>query len=363
MIEREIIAGVPFGWFTGDGTRAAVACSRVWARVGTACHDLRMDPDAPATLRQLKSLAGARTWAWGLTPAERTLLQQRLRSFSSQEQIALLRSCVALMPQFRGRDSYQDGSLLYEAAVLLYKMKLPLNEADLCELLRTASHTCGHGQDVRPPVDLARDYMRRDGYSPAIMAAVEDFRAALPPVRAAKIHYVRRAIDLLGVFTPRAKPQRGLRPWSADVADHLAGLPAGELRYWQQLALGMVVREQHRIPATWERVAIAFIDDVGADRVAMRLQGFWPASHAEVSLKQGGAQLLKHFLWMLPLLPERPAGEKLASRIPTMTWRRQDPPIGILKAAAVYLEPSTSPAAHSARALLLQQISAAGAGL
>jgi hypothetical protein len=29
--------------------------------------------------------------------------------------------------------------------VLLNKMKLPLSEADLCELLRTATHTFGHG--------------------------------------------------------------------------------------------------------------------------------------------------------------------------------------------------------------------------
>lgn len=102
------------------------------------------------------------------------------------------------MPQFRERDSYRDGSLLYEAAVLLYEMKLPVSEADLCELLRTSSHTCGHGEDVRPPVELARDYMRREGYSPAIMAAIEDFRDALPSARTAKVHNIRRAIDLLG---------------------------------------------------------------------------------------------------------------------------------------------------------------------
>lgn len=319
-----------------------------------------MDPDDAARLRQLQSLAGARTWPWGLSPTERALLRKRLRSLSSDEQIALLRSCVALMPQFRERDSYRDGSLLYEAAVLLYGMKLPVSEADLCQLLRTASHTCGHGEDVRPPVELAQDYMRREGYSPTIMAAIEDFRDALPPARPAKVHNIRRAIDLLAVLRS-AKPKRGLRPWTADVADHLAELPAEELRRWQQLVLGMVVREQHRMPATWERVATAFIDEVGTGLVATRLQEFWPARHAEVSLKQGGAQLLKHFLWMLSLLPDRPAGDELASRIPTMTWRRQqDPPIGILKAAAAYLEPSISPAARSARALLLQQISAAG---
>jgi len=319
-----------------------------------------MDPDEAARLRQLQSLAGARTWPWGLSPTERTLLRKRLRSLPSDEQIALLRSCVALMPQLRERDSYRDGSLLYEAAVLLYEMKLPVSEADLCELLRTSSHTCGHGEDVRPPVELARDYMRREGYAPAIMAAIEDFRDALPPARAAKIHNIRRAIDLLAVLTPSAKPKRGLRPWTADVADHLAELPAEELRHWQQLVLGMVVREQHRMPATWERVATAFIDEVGAGLVATRLQEFWPARHAEVSLKHGGGQLLKHFVWMLSLLPDRPAGDELASRIPTMTWRRQDSPIGILKAAAAYLEPSTSPAARRARALLLQQIQAAG---
>lgn len=319
-----------------------------------------MDPDDAARFRQLQSLAGARTRSWGLTPVERTLLRQRLRSLSSPEQIALIRSCVALMPQFRGRDSYQDGSLLYEAAVLLYKMKLPFSESDLCWLLRTASHTCGHGQDVRPPVELARDYMRREGYSPTIMAAIGDFRDALPPARASKIHNIRREIDLLAVLTPSAKPKRGLRPWTADVADYLAALSADELRRWQQLVLGMVVREQHRMPATWQRAAASFLGGAGAGLVAARLQEVWPARGAEVSLKQGGAQLLKHFLWMLSLLPDRPAGDELASRIPTMTWHQQDPPIGILKAAAAYLEPSTSPAARSARELLLRQISAAG---
>lgn len=142
-----------------------------------------MGPDDAARLRQLQSLAGARTRPWGLTPAERTELRRRLLSLSSREQVAVLRSCVALMPQSRGQDSYQDGSLLYEAAVLLYKMMPPVSEADVCELLRTASHTCGHGQDVRPPVELARDYMCREGYSPAIMAAIGDFRDALPPAR------------------------------------------------------------------------------------------------------------------------------------------------------------------------------------
>jgi hypothetical protein len=319
-----------------------------------------MNPDDAARLRQLQRLAGARARPWGLTPAERTLLRTQLRSLSSDEQIALLRSCVALMPQFRGRDSYQDGSLLYEAAVLLYKMKLPVSEVDLCELLRTASHSCGHGQDVRPPVELARDYMRREGYSPAIMAAIEDFRDALPPARAAKVHNIRRTIDLLAVLTPSAQPRRGLRPWTADVADHFAGLPADELRHWQQLVLGMVVQEQHQMPGTWERVATAFIDKAGAGLVATRLQEFWPARHAGVSLKQGGAQLLKHFLWMLSVLPDRSTGDELASRIPTITWHRQDPPIGILKAAAAYLQPSTSPTARSARAQLLEQISSAG---
>ena len=180
------------------------------------------------------------------------------------------------------------------------------------------------------------------------------------PARAAKVHNIRRAIDLLAVLSPSAKPKRGLRPWTADVADHLAEFPPQELRHWRQLVLGMVVREQHRMPATWERVATAFIDEVGAGLVAARLQEFWPARHAEVSLKHGGAQLLKHFVWMLSLLPDQSTGDELASRIPTMTWRRQDSPIGLLNAAAAYLEPSTSPAARRARALLLQQIPAAG---
>jgi hypothetical protein len=110
------------------------------------------------------------------------------------------------------------------------------------------------------------------------------------PPRAAKVHNIRRAIDLLAALSPSAKPKRGLRPWTAEVADRLAELPAEELRLWQQLVPSIVVREQHRMPATWERVATAFIDEVGAGLAPTRLQEFWPARHAEVSLKHGGAQ-------------------------------------------------------------------------
>lgn len=77
------------------------------------------------------------------------------------------------------------------------------------------------------------------------------------------------------MLTPSAKPRRGLRPWTAGVADHLAGLPGEELRQWQQLVLGMVVREQHRMPATWERAATAFIDEAGAGLITVRLQELW----------------------------------------------------------------------------------------
>jgi hypothetical protein len=263
------------------------------------------------------------------------------------------------MPEFRGKDGYPDGPLLYATAVLLYGMRLPLDEAHLCELLRSSRHSCGHGEDVRPPFELAREYMRREGYSPVLMAAIADFRDALPPARALKVWNVRRSIDLLALLRPGARPRRGLRPWTGDVADQLAKLPAEELRHWQQLVLSMAVREQHRMPATWERVAAAFIKDVGADLVATRLLGFWPGLGAEVSLKQGGAQVFKHFVWMLWLLPDRETAEELVARIATMSWHRQDPPLSILKSAAAYLDSSSSPEARRARALLEEQISAA----
>jgi len=319
-----------------------------------------VDIDVTTRVEQLRDLAaGLRTRPW-LDTTQRKTLKARLKQLPVDEQIDLLRFCVAEMPHFRGADNYSDGSLLYDVATLLYSMGLPLSEDDLCELLRTASHTCGHGCDVQPPFELARDYMRSYGFSVTLLEAIHGYRNSLPPARSVQLKNLLRSVDLLGVLDPPQPPGRGVQPWTVRISEQLLGMAEEERQAWQQLVLSMAVREPHTMPATWARVARAFVEELGTDTVVGRLQEFWPEAGEEVSLKRGGAQLLKHFVWLLSLLPDRPEVHELAARLATMTWHRQDPPMGVLKPAAEHLADRESADLLESRADLLLQIAAAG---
>jgi hypothetical protein len=75
-------------------------------------------------------------------------------------------------------------------------------------------HECGHGVDTRPPFDLARQWQRRHGYSPAIGAAVRVFVSNLPKATA---------------YRPIQHPMAVLKP-SADHLERVGSDPAALAR-------------------------------------------------------------------------------------------------------------------------------------
>jgi hypothetical protein len=193
--------------------------------------------------------------------------------------------------------------------------------------------------------------MRRNGYSPALADAIQEFIANLPPAIAITVKELHRAADLLSVLLPPAtpNPRVRLRPWIDSVAEHLTRLEPGELDHWRRLVLAMSISERHQVPKTWQRVAAPFLDEVGSTLAVERLRAWWPEPDTEISLKKSGAQLLKHFIWLLGSVPGR-AGEELVCSLATMTWYPAAAPMAVLKPAAAYLADSTSRSAADSRA-------------
>lgn len=128
-------------------------------------------------------------------------------------QIEVLRECVTRMPDMRSRrdrESYAAGKRLYDVACQLYKRKLPFDESDVCALLETSRHTCGHGSDVA----------KRRG-----------------------------AIMLLADPQEVAGSESG---WSARFREGLRSLPPDERRQWQQLVLAMKANDVYEPPGRRE---------------------------------------------------------------------------------------------------------------
>ena len=298
--------------------------------------------------------AGLSIGPFGVSASDKATLRVRLLALPAADQVNVLKTAAQLMPAYRSAGDSSNGPLAYAVADILYQARLPLTEADLCELLLTASHGCGHGADVLPPFQLARDHMRRHGFSPALAAAIATYRANLPRGNTVHLHLLRRSADLLSVLTPRAEEPGGALAWIDEVGRRLVALDDRDKAHWQRLVLAMTVSDRPVASAAWQKTASSVVEVLGVDHVQTTLREWWPQAGTEVRLERSGGQLLKHFIWLLPLLPAE-TGEALTSMIATMTWDRKSPPMAVLKPAGNHLATCTSSEARRARALIQAQ--------
>jgi hypothetical protein len=111
------------------------------------------------------------------------------------------------------------------------------------------------------------------------------------------------------------------------------------------------------MPGTWRRVAHDAVGELGSDVVLRRLREWWPVGPA-VSLKDGGAQLLKHLIWMLELMP-RDRGEELVVALVDVRFKGRREPLAVLKPAAAFLQTSVEPGRQDARLALEARIASA----
>lgn len=294
-------------------------------------------------------------------PEARWILDGFLGTLPVGDRIALLKEVVRQLSGYRrpgGARPPRVGGLLEATAVALYKSRLPLTEEDLCDLLELSRSVDGYGEDLRPPFDLARDHQRKHGYSVKLAEAIELFIGNLPKSGTIKVQELRRSAALLAVLDPRSAPERA-RPWWIDeVRASLCELDDDERREWEHLVLAMSVGERMEMPKNWERHARSTIEALGTSLVLRRLNEWWPnpERRPQISFEGSGAQLLKHFIWMLQLLP-REAGEQLVCRLVAIDWPRRNPPLAILKPAIAYLSTSTSPTATVAHGTLILAMS------
>lgn len=155
----------------------------------------------------------ARTWVDALLVAfrthhptpERARLIGEAMTLPPAVQIGVPRECVERMPGLRARDdraASAGGSALYQVACQLFTRKLPFEERDICALLLTSEHTCGHGADVTPPLDIAQSYMRKHGFSEPIAAAAREFIDALRGVGSSQAHFAKRRAAIMLLADP-----------------------------------------------------------------------------------------------------------------------------------------------------------------
>ena len=300
---------------------------------------------------RLESLAGMLlpTPPWTDPAAPRTLCAQLLQE-PAAAQITILLACVERMVWHRREQRanpqhpthFAVGSLLYTLACTLYQRRLPYTEAQICTLLHLSRHHCGHGEDVIPPYRIALRYARRAGLTPTLLAALQEFIAALPWQRGTHASVLRSRANLLFILAPR-QPRGHRRCWSDTVREGLQRLPVTECQAWTHLIVHMSVHNRSSGTRAWQAVAQDMLHTIWAAQIVDRLRAWWPdpASETVWPLTPAGSHLLKHCIWLLRLIPSdaavQPQATRLVCDLAALDWRRQSAGQKVMRAACTYL--------------------------
>ncbi len=280
------------------------------------------------------------------TRPDRSQIVTDVAKLPPEAQIGILRECVRRMPALRSQDyrsaSFAAGSVLYDVACHLYTRRLPYEESDVCALLESSRHACGHGSDVTPPLDIAHAYMQRHGFSERIAAAMRQFLETLDGVGSAQANFGRRRAAILLLADPMeaANAESG---WSAHFRKTLRGLPDAERAAWQRFVLAMTANDIYIAPATWRKPAARLLSALGPEVVLQRIDE-WTAVEdqpKQLTVRTGGSHLLKQFIWLLDSIAaddaRQPQCDALVKRLVRSDWRPKERAAKFMIAAGYYL--------------------------
>ena len=282
----------------------------------------------------------------GSNAAQRRDLAQEAATLPPAVQIGVLRECVRRMPSLKSDDyhspEYAAGSVLYDIACLLYAQKLPYTEDDVCALLEASEHTCGHGGDVTPPLDIAHAYLRKHGFSERIVGAVRVYLANLRGVGSSRANSAKRRAAIMLLADPTELPHAE-SGWTAYFRSLLRDLPGNERRAWQRFILAMKANDVYVQPVSWRKSSNELLTAVSPRGALARAAG-WIRVGDNAALrviKTGGSHTLKHLVWLLAAIGEdqalRTSCDELVADLAKTDWTPKERATKFMKAAAYYL--------------------------
>lgn len=258
-------------------------------------------------------------WSSAANDAQSALVQAAT-SLPKPAQLALLKAAVARLPELRGtrdRLHWQQGTALYELVCRLYHGKLKYSEQDICTLLLSSKHDCGHGDDIKPPFELALRWLRTNGTSPSLMAALRTFLDGMQGLSSVKANDAKTKGNLVLLLDPA---RAATRCHSERFRTDLFALEPAQRRAWERLVLHMGTTTSTTLPKGFDDQAGALLAFLGSDQVLNQLDRWLPRRDESGScrLETSGSHLYRHFIWLLMMISE---DATLASRCDAMLER------------------------------------------
>src|SRR3954471_12261921 len=220
----------------------------------------------------------------------------------TRKRVALHKEAVARLPRMRlqSEDPYrwQKGSAVSGLACQLYDEDVAYTEKDICSLLRSSKHDCGHGNDVTPPFEVAMQWARVNGVTSAWLGALRTFIDGLQGLQSVQANHLKTKGSL--VLLVDGDTGRSTRCPGERFRAELAQLPPVERAAWQRLVLSMGTAMGPRPPKGFDQQARALSAFLGVAQTLARLERWLPTSESgPCALETAGSHLLRNFVWLL----------------------------------------------------------------
>jgi hypothetical protein len=211
------------------------------------------------------------------------------------EILSLYRSCrQQTNPQnLKCNHSLRESFALNELIATGYKSKIRPDEQQALSMLRTAHHTCAHGNDVRPPVDFALRHFRQKPYTPEFFAALRNYRDTFRQSKPTTAQSLKAAMDLI-LWQDLAAPWKPC--WTLRIRSGVQEMPPAERSQWADLFHGFAYTFQPGPPRNGELALRPALDKLSATTFRRRLQS-WLDEPASTFLTSSGSHVIKNLVW------------------------------------------------------------------
>jgi hypothetical protein len=198
---------------------------------------------------------------------------------------------------------------------------MEVGEEQALTILRTAYHTCGHGEDTDPPLRFALRHFRDKLYSSAFFEALRVYRGVLAQTsRPTTTQGLRGEIDLiLWQDLDHSHPPC----WTDRFRDGIKSLPEPERCQWRRVFQAFVYSPLPQPPKHWkaDQLAARIGRSVCVERLLAWL-GQPPAPRPMMTW--AGSSVLKNVVWLATSLEHRPLDAELDS-VMSLPWRNDRP--------------------------------------
>jgi hypothetical protein len=211
-------------------------------------------------------------------------------------------------------------------------LHMEVNEEQAFTILRTAYHTCGHGEDTDPPLRFALRHFRDRLYSSAFLDALRVYRGVLAQTsRPTTTQGLRGEIDLIlwqDVNHDHAPC------WTDRLRDGINSLSEPERCHWQWMFQLFAYSPLPHPPQHWKAGELAA--GMGRSGCIERLMEWLrqPVAKRPV-MTWAGSSVLKNVVWVAAMLEHGPLDAELEATL-SLPWKN-DRPLHKVMGAMTYL--------------------------